>query len=57
MAESNNLSIEQQFKLVILRNKLLQLNKVESQKYLCLILQYMLVKDNIIKFIMKNNKL
>lgn len=57
MAESNNLSIEQQFKLVILQNKVLKLNKRESQKYLYLIVQYMLVKDNIIKFIMKNNKL
>lgn len=57
MAESNNLSLEQQFKLVIFRKKISELDKEESKQYLYALVQYMLVKDNIIKFIMKNNKL
>lgn len=57
MTESNNLSLEQQLKLVIFRKIILALNIQESRQYLYLIIKYMLIKDNIIKYIMKNNKL
>ena len=57
MAESNNLSLEQQFKIVIFRKKIVELNINESRQYLYLIIKYMLIKDNIIKYIMRNNTL
>nr|YP_009294268.1 phycobilisome degradation protein [Palmaria palmata]AOM67708.1 phycobilisome degradation protein [Palmaria palmata] len=52
----NNLSLEQQFKLKIKENQITGLHKNESKEYLYLLLRYMLIKDNIIKFMIKNSK-
>nr|YP_009313669.1 Phycobilisome degradation protein [Helminthocladia australis]SCW21923.1 Phycobilisome degradation protein [Helminthocladia australis] len=57
MNQPNNLSLEQQFKLTVIRNKLTLLELEESQYYLCLTLEYMLIKDNIIKFLVKNQRI
>ena len=53
---SNNLTLEQQFQLILLNKKITKLTKIQSKKYLKLILQYMLIKDNVIKFLIKNKK-
>nr|YP_009739177.1 phycobilisome degradation protein [Palmaria decipiens]QIC19616.1 phycobilisome degradation protein [Palmaria decipiens] len=52
----NNLSLEQQFKLKIKENQITELRKNESKEYLYLLLRYMFIKDNIIKFMIKNSK-
>nr|YP_009314692.1 Phycobilisome degradation protein [Neoizziella asiatica]SCW23147.1 Phycobilisome degradation protein [Neoizziella asiatica] len=57
MNQPNNLSLEQQFKLTVIRNKLIELSADESKSYLNLTLQYMLIKDNIIKFLVKNQRI
>ena len=50
------MSLEQQFKLKIKENQITELRKNESKEYLYLLLRYMLIKDNIIKFIIKDSK-
>nr|YP_009312850.1 Phycobilisome degradation protein [Helminthora furcellata]SCW21104.1 Phycobilisome degradation protein [Helminthora furcellata]SCW23964.1 Phycobilisome degradation protein [Helminthora furcellata] len=57
MNQPNNLSLEQQFQMTIIRNKLMHLREHESRSYLNLTLKYMLVKDNIIKFLVKNQRM
>nr|YP_009313053.1 Phycobilisome degradation protein [Dermonema virens]SCW21307.1 Phycobilisome degradation protein [Dermonema virens] len=57
MNQPNNLSLEQQFKLTLIRNKLSILEVEKSKNYLCLTLEYMLIKDNIIKFLVKNQRI
>lgn len=57
MNEPNNLSLEQQFKIKVIKQRIVHLNSQESQKYLYLNLEYMLVKDNIIKFLIRNKKM
>nr|YP_009314898.1 Phycobilisome degradation protein [Scinaia undulata]SCW23353.1 Phycobilisome degradation protein [Scinaia undulata] len=57
MNEPNNLSLEQQFKLKVIKQRIVHLSLQESQKYLYLNLEYMLVKDNIIKFLIRNKKM
>nr|YP_009313259.1 Phycobilisome degradation protein [Dichotomaria marginata]SCW21513.1 Phycobilisome degradation protein [Dichotomaria marginata] len=57
MNETNNLSLEQQFLLKAIEQQIKNLNKKESKQYLYLNLEYMLVKDNIIKFLIKNKQL
>jgi hypothetical protein len=54
MNQPNNLSLEQLFKLIIIEKKVTKLSLAGSQKYLCITLEYMLIKDNIIKFLIKN---
>lgn len=56
MTQSNNLSLEQQFKLVAYKNKIEKLTIDESKKYLMMTLRYMLIKDNLIKFLVRNKK-
>nr|YP_009315102.1 Phycobilisome degradation protein [Titanophycus setchellii]SCW23557.1 Phycobilisome degradation protein [Titanophycus setchellii] len=57
MNQPNNLSLEQQFKLTVIRNQIIELKTHESRSYLNLTLQYMLIKDNIIKFLVKNQRI
>nr|YP_009314076.1 Phycobilisome degradation protein [Izziella formosana]SCW22330.1 Phycobilisome degradation protein [Izziella formosana] len=57
MDQTNNLGLEQQFRLTVIRNKLVKLNTKESRSYLHLTLQYMLIKDNIIKFLVKKQRI
>lgn len=56
MSPANNLSLEQQFQLILYRKKLSLLTKPKSRQYLETILRYMLIKDNIIKFLIKHKK-
>jgi Phycobilisome degradation protein nblA len=56
MSQANNLSLEQQFQLILYRKKISLLSKLKSKQYLEIILRYMLIKDNIIKFLIKNKK-
>nr|YP_009297775.1 phycobilisome degradation protein [Kumanoa americana]AOM67509.1 phycobilisome degradation protein [Kumanoa americana] len=53
---SNNLTLEQQFQLILYKRKINNLSSTKSKQYLKLILRYMLIKDNIIKFLIKNKK-
>ena len=57
MDQPNNLGLEQQFKLTVVRNKLVKLSTHDSRSYLHLTLQYMLIKDNIIKFLVKRQRI
>nr|QHO64207.1 Phycobilisome degradation protein [Lympha mucosa] len=56
MSQTNNLSLEQQFQIILYRKKISLLSKLKSKQYLEIILRYMLIKDNIIKFLIKNKK-
>nr|YP_010337172.1 phycytochrome bilisome degradation protein [Pseudoerythrocladia kornmannii]QUE28253.1 nblA [Pseudoerythrocladia kornmannii]UNJ16757.1 phycytochrome bilisome degradation protein [Pseudoerythrocladia kornmannii] len=54
---SNELSLEQEFKLAIYYEKINKLNQIQSQKYLIDILKQMMTIDNIIKHMVKNSSL
>ena len=49
MEMSNSLSMEQQFKLQVLREEVKQLSREEAQDYLMEILRQNMVKDNLFK--------
>ena len=55
MENTNQLTLEQEFKLAIYTKKVYRLNKVNSKKHLIAILKQMMIKDNIIKHFIKNN--
>ena len=57
MNESNNLSLEQKFKLVVYKKKLAKLNDKQSRDYLLATLKQMMIKDNVIKYFLKNSGL
>nr|YP_009628715.1 phycobilisome degradation protein [Acrochaetium secundatum]QBX88498.1 phycobilisome degradation protein [Acrochaetium secundatum] len=57
MDKLNNLSLEQQLKLALIQRKINDLNLQESRKYLSLMLRYMLIKDNVIKFIIRSKNI
>jgi len=57
MDQLNNLSLEQQLKLAIIQRKIEDLNLQQSRKYLSLMLKYMLIKDNIIKFLIRSKNI
>nr|YP_009294070.1 phycobilisome degradation protein [Hildenbrandia rubra]AOM67312.1 phycobilisome degradation protein [Hildenbrandia rubra] len=57
MSKSNELTLEQEFKLVIYKNKIGKLNHIQSRRYLIMILRQMLLKDNIIKYCIRNSNL
>lgn len=57
MNESNNLSLEQKFKLVVYKKKLNKLNDKQSRDYLLATLKQMMIKDNVIKYFLKNSGL
>ena len=57
MNESNNLSLEQKFKLVVYKKKLTKLNDKQSRDYLLATLKQMMIKDNVIKYFLKNSGL
>nr|YP_010986227.1 phycobilisome degradation protein [Pachymeniopsis lanceolata]WOL37145.1 phycobilisome degradation protein [Pachymeniopsis lanceolata] len=54
MENTNQLTLEQEFKLAIYTKKVYRLNKVNSKKHLIAILKQMMIKDNIIKHFIKN---
>ena len=51
----NQLNLEQEFLLKIYENKIKKLTKIQAQKYLKKILKTMMIKDNIIKYYIKNS--
>nr|QUE29979.1 nblA [Erythrocladia irregularis] len=54
---ANELSLEQQFKLAIYDDKISKLTHKQSHNYLIDILKEMMIMDNIIKHMVKNNPL
>ncbi len=56
MDQSNNLNLEQQLKLVIIQRKIQELDIQQSRQYLTIVLRHMLMKDNIIKFLIKQKR-
>ena len=57
MQHSDKLSLEQEFKLARYKKQLTQLNSNESKKYLLATLKQMMIKDNIIKYLIQNSNL
>ena len=57
MHKSDELSLEQEFKLARYKKQLNKLNHNESQKYLIATLKQMMIKDNIIKYFIQNSNL
>nr|YP_010330405.1 phycytochrome bilisome degradation protein [Rhodella violacea]UNJ18121.1 phycytochrome bilisome degradation protein [Rhodella violacea] len=54
MPLNNKLSLEQQFLLTVYISHIKQLNNENTKQYLLLLLNRMLIKDNIIKYIVTN---
>jgi hypothetical protein len=48
------LSLEQQFKLKVLKEQVETLSKEQAQEYLLEMFRQMMVKDNLVKHLMKN---
>lgn len=48
------LSMEQQFKLQVLKEQVSSLSKEQAQEYLLEMFRQMMVKDNLVKHLMKN---
>lgn len=57
MSKSNQLSLEQKFKLAQYRKEMGNLNDQQVKKYLYFILKYMMIKDNIVKYLIQNTNL
>nr|YP_010203987.1 phycobilisome degradation protein [Ahnfeltia fastigiata]UAT97698.1 phycobilisome degradation protein [Ahnfeltia fastigiata] len=57
MNSGNELTLEQEFKLEIYRKKVQKLSEGESRKYLIATLKQMMIKDNVIKYFIKNSGL
>jgi len=55
MNNINKLTLEQEFYLAIYKKKINKLNNRDIKKYLKKILKQMMIKDNIIKFYIKNS--
>ena len=51
---SANLSLEQQFKLQVLREEIKNLTREQAQEYLMEVFRQMMVKDNLVKHLLKN---
>ncbi|MGD1920817.1 MAG: NblA/ycf18 family protein [Pleurocapsa sp.] len=51
---SAQLSIEQQFKLKVLQEQVQNLNKEQAQEYLLEMFRQMMVKDNLVKHLLKD---
>nr|YP_010619240.1 Phycobilisome degradation protein [Amplisiphonia pacifica]WAX03253.1 Phycobilisome degradation protein [Amplisiphonia pacifica] len=54
MNNINRLTLEQEFKIALYINKINLLDKKGTKKYLIHILKKMMLKDNIIKYCIKN---
>lgn len=54
MKYANKLTIEQEFKLAIYKQKILNLDNKNSKIYLIEIIKQMMIKDNIIKYYIKS---
>ncbi|MBF2055626.1 MAG: NblA/ycf18 family protein [Cyanobacterium sp. T60_A2020_053] len=49
-----SLTLEQQFKLEVLKEQVKGLNREQAQQYLVEIFRQMMVKDNLVKQLMRN---
>lgn len=49
-----NLTLEQQFKLQVLTEQVEMLSREQAQEYLLEMFRQMMVKDNLVKHLMKN---
>lgn len=54
MNAQNNLSLEQQFKLQVLSEQAKNLTREQAQEYLIEIFRQMMIKDNLMKQLLKN---
>jgi uncharacterized protein YaaW (UPF0174 family) len=54
METSPNLSLEQQFKLEVLKDQVKKLSHEQAQEYLMEVFRQMMVKDNLMKQLLKN---
>lgn len=54
MYNTNKLTLEQEFKLKLYKGKINKLNNRSIKKYLTNILRIMIIKDNVIKYCVKN---
>lgn len=54
MYNTNKLTLEQEFKLKFYEGKINTLNSKNIKKYLTKILRIMIIKDNVIKYCIKN---
>ena len=54
MEKPVNLSLEQQFKLQILREQVKTSSKEQAQEFLLELFRQMMVKDNLVKQLLKN---
>lgn len=54
MDKSNSLSLEQQFKLQVLQEQVKTLSKEQAQEFLLELFRQMMVKDNLVKQLLKN---
>nr|YP_009237722.1 phycobilisome degradation protein [Gracilariopsis lemaneiformis]YP_009294674.1 phycobilisome degradation protein [Gracilariopsis chorda]AJO68504.1 phycobilisome degradation protein [Gracilariopsis lemaneiformis]AML79813.1 phycobilisome degradation protein [Gracilariopsis lemaneiformis]AOM66934.1 phycobilisome degradation protein [Gracilariopsis chorda]UAD88804.1 phycobilisome degradation protein [Gracilariopsis chorda] len=55
MDKTNQLTLEQEFKLAIYRQKVYKLNNKLLKKHVIATLKQMIIKDNMIKFFIKNS--
>nr|YP_009510807.1 phycobilisome degradation protein [Gracilaria gracilis]AXI96480.1 phycobilisome degradation protein [Gracilaria gracilis]UAD87162.1 phycobilisome degradation protein [Gracilaria pacifica] len=55
MDTKNPLTLEQEFKLTIYRQKVYKLSDKQIRKHLILTLKQMIIKDNLIKYFIKNS--
>nr|YP_009332747.1 phycobilisome degradation protein [Membranoptera weeksiae]YP_009332965.1 phycobilisome degradation protein [Membranoptera tenuis]AHZ94759.1 phycobilisome degradation protein [Membranoptera weeksiae]AKL79221.1 phycobilisome degradation protein [Membranoptera tenuis] len=55
MDNINKLKLEQEFQLTIYKQKIYKLNQKTAKQYLKNILKQMMIKDNIIKYYIKNS--
>ena len=54
MNSSGQLSLEQQFKLKVLQEQVEGLTKEQAQEYLLEMFRQMMIKDNLVKHLLKN---
>ena len=54
MNQSNKLSLEQEFKLTIYKKKIYKIHNINLKKHVIYLLKLMMLKDNFIKYFIKN---
>nr|YP_009244498.1 phycobilisome degradation protein [Agarophyton chilense]AMK96740.1 phycobilisome degradation protein [Agarophyton chilense]ASP44635.1 phycobilisome degradation protein [Agarophyton chilense]UAD84331.1 phycobilisome degradation protein [Agarophyton chilense] len=55
MDNKNQLTLEQEFKLALYSQKVYKLNDQQIRKHLILTIKQMIIKDNIIKYFIRNS--
>nr|YP_009300574.1 phycobilisome degradation protein [Campylaephora sungminbooi]AKU47493.1 phycobilisome degradation protein [Campylaephora sungminbooi]ALN11940.1 phycobilisome degradation protein [Campylaephora sungminbooi] len=53
MNQSNKLTLEQEFKLTIYKQKIYKINDIHLKKHIIYLLKLMMIKDNLIKYFIK----